>query len=128
RRRQRVRRLVGKPGRLLRPSDSQGDHGGPRRLNLAPDTMVFGRRARVSRALVLSRFAMTDREFAVDVVRRLRQSAYEAYLPGGCVRDELLNLVPADYDVATSARPEDVVKTFKKTVGGGGSFVVVEVI
>ncbi|HKA07553.1 MAG TPA: CCA tRNA nucleotidyltransferase [Gemmataceae bacterium] len=71
---------------------------------------------------------MTDREFAVDVVRRLRQSGYEAYWAGGCVRDELLNLVPADYDVATSARPEDVVKTFKKTVEVGVSFGVVEVI
>jgi poly(A) polymerase len=71
---------------------------------------------------------MNDREFAVDVVRRLRQSGYEAYLAGGCVRDELLGLVPADYDVATAARPEDVIKTFKKTVEVGVSFGVVEVI
>ena len=71
---------------------------------------------------------MTDREFAVDVVRRLRQSGYEAYWAGGCVRDELLNLTPADYDVATAARPENVVKTFKKTVEVGVSFGVVEVI
>src|SRR5262245_2282677 len=71
---------------------------------------------------------MTDREFATDVVRRLRQSGYEAYWAGGCVRDELLNFIPADYDVATSARPEDVVRTFKKTVEVGASFGVVEVI
>jgi poly(A) polymerase len=71
---------------------------------------------------------MTDREFAVDVVRRLRQSGYEAFWAGGCVRDELLGLVPADYDVAASARPEDVIKTFKKTVEVGVSFGVVEVI
>ena len=71
---------------------------------------------------------MTDREFAIDVVRRLRQSGYEAYWAGGCVRDELIGLVPADYDVATSARPEQVIQTFKKTVEVGVSFGVVEVI
>src|SRR5262245_38454690 len=71
---------------------------------------------------------MTDREFATDVVRRLRQSGYEALWAGGCVRDELLGLAPDDYDVATSARPEDVVRTFRKTVEVGASFGVVEVI
>ena len=57
---------------------------------------------------------MTDREFAIDVVRRLRQSGYEALWAGGCVRDELLGLAPADYDVATSARPEQVVQAFQQ--------------
>lgn len=71
---------------------------------------------------------MTDREFAIDVVRRLRQSGYEAYWAGGCVRDELLGLSPADYDVATSARPEEVVRTFSRTVEVGAAFGVVEVI
>lgn len=71
---------------------------------------------------------MTDREFAIDVVRRLRQSGYEAYWAGGCVRDEMLGLTPADYDVATSARPEQVVRTFARTVEVGASFGVVEVI
>jgi poly(A) polymerase len=71
---------------------------------------------------------MTDREFAIEVVRRLRQSGYEAFWAGGCVRDELLGLVPADYDVATSARPEQVVAVFRKTVEVGVSFGVVEVL
>ena len=71
---------------------------------------------------------MTDREFAIDVVRRLRQSGYEALWAGGCVRDEMLGLEPADYDVATSARPEDVIRTFARTVEVGASFGVVEVI
>jgi poly(A) polymerase len=71
---------------------------------------------------------MTDREFAIDVVRRLQQSGYEAYWAGGCVRDELLGLHPADYDVATSARPEDVQRTFRRTVAVGAAFGVVEVI
>jgi poly(A) polymerase len=71
---------------------------------------------------------MNDREFAVDVVRRLRQSGYEALWAGGCVRDELLGVQPADYDVATSARPEQVTAVFRKTVEVGVAFGVVEVI
>src|SRR5262245_8226634 len=71
---------------------------------------------------------MTDREFAIDVVRRLRQSGYEALWAGGCVRDELLGVDPADYDVATSARPEEVERTFARSVGVGKSFGVIEVI
>ena len=71
---------------------------------------------------------MTDREFATDVVRRLRQAGFEALWAGGCVRDELLGLLPADYDVATSARPEEVQSTFSHTAKFGASFGVVEVI
>ncbi|HEX3147030.1 MAG TPA: CCA tRNA nucleotidyltransferase [Gemmataceae bacterium] len=71
---------------------------------------------------------MSEREFAIEVVRRLRQSGYEALWAGGCVRDELLGLQPADYDVATSARPEQVTAIFRKTVEVGASFGVVEVI
>src|SRR4051812_41331824 len=71
---------------------------------------------------------MSEREFAIDVVRRLRQSGYEALWAGGCVRDELLGVQPADYDVATSARPEQVTAVFRKTVEVGAAFGVVEVI
>jgi poly(A) polymerase len=71
---------------------------------------------------------MTDRDFAIDVVRRLRESGHEALWAGGCVRDELLGYLPADYDVATSARPENVVRTFHRTVEVGASFGVVEVL
>jgi poly(A) polymerase len=72
--------------------------------------------------------SMTEREFAVDVVRRLREAGYEALWAGGCVRDELLGLVPDDYDVATNARPEEVMKLFRRTVAVGASFGVVQVL
>ncbi len=49
---------------------------------------------------------ITEREFAITVVRRLHEAGYQALWAGGCVRDELLGLVPKDYDVATDARPE----------------------
>jgi poly(A) polymerase len=50
---------------------------------------------------------------AAKVVRRLERSGYQAYLVGGCVRDLLLGGKPKDFDVATSARPEDVRALFR---------------
>jgi poly(A) polymerase len=70
----------------------------------------------------------SEREFAIDVVRRLRAAGYEALWAGGCVRDEQLGFVPKDYDVATSARPEDVRRLFRRTIEVGASFGVVEVL
>lgn len=71
---------------------------------------------------------MTEREFAIDVVRRLREAGHEALWAGGCVRDELLGLVPKDYDIATNARPEEVRRLFRRTVAVGMTFGVVEVL
>ena len=71
---------------------------------------------------------MTERDFALIVVRRLQESNFTALWAGGCVRDELLGLVPKDYDVATNARPEEVRKLFPHTVAIGASFGVIEVI
>jgi poly(A) polymerase len=71
---------------------------------------------------------MTEREFAIDVVRRLRDAGHEALWAGGCVRDELLGLTPKDYDVATDARPEEVSRLFKRTFAVGASFGVIEVL
>lgn len=50
---------------------------------------------------------------AAKVVRRLTRHGFEAYLVGGCVRDLLLGQTPKDFDVATSARPEDVQELFR---------------
>ena len=68
------------------------------------------------------------RSRATEVVRRLREAGHEAYFAGGCVRDMLLSREPADYDVATSARPEEVEHLFERTVAvGGEAFGVVRV-
>jgi poly(A) polymerase len=40
---------------------------------------------------------------AIQVIRELRRHGFEAYLAGGCVRDLLLGLEPADYDITTNA-------------------------
>ena len=50
---------------------------------------------------------------AVKVVRRLRRAGHEAFLVGGCVRDSLLGLRPKDFDIATSAHPQQVKDTFR---------------
>jgi poly(A) polymerase len=67
------------------------------------------------------------REFAVDVVRTLTQAGFTALWAGGCVRDLLLGRPPDDYDVATSARPEEVQKLFgpRRTLAIGASFGVI---
>ncbi|HUQ70749.1 MAG TPA: CCA tRNA nucleotidyltransferase [Planctomycetaceae bacterium] len=70
------------------------------------------------------------REFATDIVRRLRYAGYTAYFAGGCVRDLLLGRAAKDYDVATSARPEQVRELFgkRKTLAVGESFGVIVVL
>jgi poly(A) polymerase len=71
---------------------------------------------------------LTEREFAVGVVRRLREAGHQALWAGGCVRDELLGLVPKDYDVATDATPDQVRRLFRRTVAVGAAFGVIEVL
>jgi poly(A) polymerase len=68
------------------------------------------------------------RALAIDVARRLQAAGHEAYLAGGCVRDELLGREPVDYDVATSATPEAVRALFRRTIPVGEEFGVVLVV
>ncbi len=65
---------------------------------------------------------------AIDIIRELRKRGHEAYLVGGCVRDMVMGLEPADYDIATSARPEEIVKIFPRTESIGAQFGVILVI
>ncbi len=58
-------------------------------------------------------------EGAALVLRKLREAGYEAYVVGGCVRDSLLRRVPDDWDITTSARPEEVKGVFHRTVDTG---------
>jgi poly(A) polymerase len=70
------------------------------------------------------------RDFARSVVGTLRRAGHEAYWAGGCVRDELLGRTPADYDVATAARPEEVRSLFgrRRTLAVGAAFGVITVL
>ena len=65
---------------------------------------------------------------AKEIVRTLRREGHEAYFVGGCVRDMVMGIEPADYDIATSARPEEIMKIFPRTEGIGAQFGVVLVI
>ncbi len=65
------------------------------------------------------------RAAAQAVVQTLRDAGHIAYFAGGCVRDELLGLVPADYDVATDATPDQITARFDRTAHVGASFGVV---
>lgn len=53
------------------------------------------------------------------VIDRLTQNGYKAYIVGGCVRDILLGEIPNDFDVTTSAKPEEIIPLFEKTVPTG---------
>ncbi len=64
------------------------------------------------------------RDAAKGVVVSLREEGFTAYFAGGCVRDEVLGLAPKDYDVATSARPDDVKRIFRRVNEVGASFGV----
>ena len=68
------------------------------------------------------------RDRAVEMVKALREAGFRAYWAGGCVRDLVMGHEPQDYDVATDARPEQVMKLFPKTVPVGVSFGVVKVL
>jgi poly(A) polymerase len=73
------------------------------------------------------RFAhrVMSKEFSISIIQGLRQHGFQAYLAGGCVRDLLLKREPADFDVATSATPEQVIEIFPDTYAVGVQFGVV---
>ena len=71
---------------------------------------------------------VTQRQLAESVIGRLRAAGHTALLAGGCVRDLLLDRPPKDYDVATSARPEEVVALFPRALRVGEAFGVIKVV
>lgn len=54
-----------------------------------------------------------------NIIKKLEEAGYEAYAVGGCVRDSILNKVPDDWDITTSAKPLEIKKIFKRTVDTG---------
>lgn len=57
--------------------------------------------------------------FPKQIIDALKHNGYDAYIVGGCVRDELLGKKPDDYDITTNAKPEDIKRIFKKTIDTG---------
>ena len=58
-------------------------------------------------------------EKAAMVIKELMDQGFEAYAVGGCVRDSILGRQPEDWDITTSARPEQVKQIFPRTVDTG---------
>lgn len=65
---------------------------------------------------------------ALKIVERLAKEGARTVLAGGCVRDILLGISPGDIDLATSAQPEVVEKSFPKTLAVGKSFGTIVVV
>ncbi len=71
--------------------------------------------------------AITSPSFALalDSLATLQHAGFVAYLVGGCVRDRLLGRIPSDFDIATSAPPQALLRLFPAAVEVGASFGVI---
>jgi poly(A) polymerase len=65
---------------------------------------------------------------ATSIVRRLREAGHTAYFNGGCVRDMVRGVEPADIDIATTATPEQIQALFLRTIPVGVQFGVIIVV
>ncbi len=54
-----------------------------------------------------------------EIIQKLNEKGYDAYAVGGCVRDSILGRAPQDWDITTSALPEQVKQLFRKTIDTG---------
>ena len=64
---------------------------------------------------------------AMEIVKKLKQSGFQGYLVGGCVRDSLVGIKAKDFDVSTDATPEEVKKIFRASRIIGKRFRLVHV-
>ena len=53
------------------------------------------------------------------IIEKLNSAGYEAYAVGGCIRDSILGRIPDDWDITTSAKPEEIKALFPKTIDTG---------
>jgi len=67
-------------------------------------------------------------DYIVFVGEELQKNCFEAFLVGGCVRDILLNRKPGDFDIATNAYPEEIIKIFSKSIPTGAKFGTITVV
>jgi poly(A) polymerase len=117
------------PSRARRPREARTDDGDDFEPDSAPATPRFGRDGAPEPA----QYSVEFEEGRIDpdaakVVKRLTRGGYEAYLVGGAVRDLLIGRSPKDFDVATSARPDDVRRLFRNSRIIGRRFRLVHVL
>lgn len=65
---------------------------------------------------------------AIEIVKKLQEAGHKAYFVGGAVRDILRGIEPKDFDIVTSAKPDEVENLFDKTIGIGKKFGIVVVV
>ncbi len=68
------------------------------------------------------------KQSAYHILQTLRDHGFLAFLVGGCVRDMLMGKEPGDYDVVTSASPQEVRRLFRRTVPVGVQFGIILVV
>jgi len=68
--------------------------------------------------------AFAKSQSAQRIVETLRKHGFSAFWVGGCVRDRLLGIEPKDYDVATSALPQEIARLFPQAIAVGAHFGV----
>lgn len=71
------------------------------------------------------RFEGSQWQEVESVLLRLRQAGFTAWLAGGCVRDSLMQKTPKDFDVVTSAKPNEIEKLFPKALEVGKKFGII---
>ena len=74
------------------------------------------------------RYTGAVQDTAIKLIRRLRDAGHLAYFAGGCVRDLVRGVAPQDFDIATSATPNEVQRLFPRTVAVGAQFGVILVL
>ncbi len=62
---------------------------------------------------------------SIEIIKKLKKAGFEALWAGGCVRDILLGIKPKDFDIVTSATPDQIEKILKKTIPIGKKFGVI---
>ncbi len=72
--------------------------------------------------------ALEQKKWATQVTKVLREAGFTAYFAGGCVRDLIMKEKPKDYDIATTATPDEIEKLFPKCVPVGKQFGVMVVV
>lgn len=71
---------------------------------------------------------MTEEFTATQIIKRLQEAGHITVFAGGCVRDKVMGRMPKDFDIATSATPDQVEALFSHTIPVGKSFGVIVVI
>jgi tRNA nucleotidyltransferase (CCA-adding enzyme) len=78
--------------------------------------------------LSVKKFKELIPDYVIKIAEKLQENGLQAFLVGGSIRDILLGEVPNDFDIATSAYPEDIMRLFEKSIPTGAKFGTIVVV